>query len=104
MSFLNRWVIPPIVILAASIIVFAATSVIATGSLTGLGESPLREQQEISGEGTVRLSALMVTVRVVRAVAHPGANGLTNVKVRVARWGSYSSLPRAWASSGSRVW
>ena len=40
MSFLNRWVIPPIVILAASIIVFAATSVIATGSLTGMGAVP----------------------------------------------------------------
>ena len=104
MSFLNRWVIPPIVILGASIIVFAATSVIATGSLTGLAQSPRAERQQRSGEGTVRLSALMVAVRGVRAVAHPGANGLTNVKVRVARWGSCSSLPRAWASSGSRVW
>ena len=40
MSFLNRWVIPHFVILAASIVVFAATLVIATGSLTGTGEAP----------------------------------------------------------------
>lgn len=43
MSFLTRWVIPPFVILAASIIVFAATSVIATGSLTGTGATPAPE-------------------------------------------------------------
>ena len=87
MTSFMRWIAPPFVILAAAIVVFAVTSIGATGSLPRGSISQARPSSEISQATGLRTSGQAPIVRTgitnanatASAIARTGASGRGNL-------------------------